>query len=312
MNEAIVVAAADPAMRSAVEIRARVNRIQEVMRAVMKDKVHYGLIPGCDKPSLWKPGAEVLFSTFRIAVRQEIDDLSSQDEIRYRVNATATDAQSGAYLGSAYGECSSSEEKYRWRRVVCQEEWEATPEDRRRVKWARGREGAYSVQQIRTVPADVANTVLKMAAKRAEIALCLRVTAASDIFTQDIEDLPEELRENLEPGAAPSPEKKAEMPKRASEAAKPAPAPRAAQAATLTPVKIKSVQDKEMGQGGKERPYKITTTTGKVLSTYSETHANAARDALELSGSLLVAFHEDQYGLKLDHAELAPPSAPGA
>jgi hypothetical protein len=33
-----------------------------------------------------------------------------------------------------------------------------------------------------------------MACKRAMIAMTLNVTAASDIFTQDIEDLPEELR----------------------------------------------------------------------------------------------------------------------
>jgi hypothetical protein len=37
-----------------------------------------------------------------------------------------------------------------------------------------------------------------MACKRAQVAMTLNVTAASDIFTQDIEDLPEELRPDEE------------------------------------------------------------------------------------------------------------------
>ena len=52
------------------------------------------------------------------------------------------------------------------------------------------------MQQVRTNPADIANTVLKMAKKRAQIDLTLTATAASDCFTQDVEDLPEELRDD--------------------------------------------------------------------------------------------------------------------
>jgi hypothetical protein len=42
--------------------------------------------------------------------------------------------------------------------------------------------------------ADVYNTVLKMAKKRAYIDGILSSTGASDIFTQDFEELPEEIR----------------------------------------------------------------------------------------------------------------------
>ena len=147
---------------SAAQIRSHVNLIQEVMRAVMKENTHFGVIPGCKKPSLWKPGAEVLFTTFRIAVDPRIEDLSTSDEARFRVTAFATSA-SGVQLGSSAGEASSSEEKYKWREVVCEEEWDATAEDQRRRKWKRSRESTYSVQQVRTQIADVRNTVLKMA-----------------------------------------------------------------------------------------------------------------------------------------------------
>lgn len=182
-----------PKPQTAMDIRAHVNLIQEVMQAVMKKDTHYGIIPGCKKPSLWKPGAEVLFTTFHISVDQVVDDLSTPDEARFRVTARAT-SHGGIHLGSAVGEASSDEEKYKWREIICQEEYDATPENRRRDKWKNGRQGPYMVQQLRTNIADCRNTVVKMAAKRASVALALQVTAASDIFTQDIQDLPEEMQ----------------------------------------------------------------------------------------------------------------------
>ena len=176
---------------NAAQMRANVNLIQEVMQAVMKKDTHYGVIPGTPKPSLWKPGAEKLLMTFRIASDTTIEDLSTGDEARYRVKRRGMTA-SGLFVGEGIGEASSNEEKYKWRRAVCDEEWAATPEDRRREKWGKGQDGkGYKTRQVRTNIADVANTILKMADKRAYVALALNVTAASDIFTQDIEDLPE-------------------------------------------------------------------------------------------------------------------------
>ncbi len=186
---------------SAAEIRAQVNLIQEVMQAVMKEGEHYGVVPGTKKPSLWKPGSEKLLSTFRIAIEPIIEDLSTDDVARYRVTARATSMATGAHLGSGVGEASSNEEKYKWRRAVCTQEFEATPENRRRLKWGKDqKERIYQIQQVRTEPADVANTILKMAKKRAQIDVTLTVTAASDIFTQDIEDLPEELQHEVAEG----------------------------------------------------------------------------------------------------------------
>jgi hypothetical protein len=183
---------------SADQIKAQVGLIQRVMKAVMKRDTHYGVIPGTQKPTLYKAGSEVLLTTFRIAVELSVDDLSVADEVRYRVRVTGRHQGSGIVVGMGIGECSSSEEKYRWRNVVCQQEYDEAPDDRRRLKWARGRDEPYSRPQIRTVPADVANTVLKMAKKRAQIDMTLTALAASDIFTQDVEDMPEEIRESAD------------------------------------------------------------------------------------------------------------------
>jgi hypothetical protein len=191
---------------------ARVRRIQEIKQAVMKKDTHYGMIPGCKKESLYKPGAEMLLLTFRIAAEPPIvEDLSTADSIRYRVTRNGT--VNGVLVASGIGECSSDEEKYKWRKSVCDEEFTETPEDRRREKWIKPYDkAAYKVKQIRTQPADVANTILKMADKRGYVAMSILATAAGDIFTQDIEDLPPEIAEGLEEGSTPAKEpiKKAE------------------------------------------------------------------------------------------------------
>jgi hypothetical protein len=75
---------------------------------------------------------------------------------------------------------------------LCDEEFDDTPENRRRIKYAKYQGKVEKKKQIRTNPADVSNTVLKMAKKRGLIDAVLTVTAASDLFTQDIEDLPAE------------------------------------------------------------------------------------------------------------------------
>lgn len=193
-NEVITIQQEQRAL-TAGQMRDHVNRVQEVMKAVMIRETHYGVIPGSKKPSLYKPGAEVLCVTFRVAPSYKIEDLSNTDCVRYRVTCVGTHQTSLTVLGEGVGECSSNEEKYKWRRAVCNEEFEATPVDRRRIKYSVYQGKTQTTNQIRTEPADVANTVLKMAGKRAQVAMTLNVTAASDCFTQDIEDLPEELRE---------------------------------------------------------------------------------------------------------------------
>jgi hypothetical protein len=190
-RESAGLTAGDTHRFSAVEIRQRVNLVQEVMQNIMLRDTHFGTIPGTPKPTLFKPGAEVLCVTFRIAQEYRIEDLSIAGVARYRVTCQGRHQMTGIALGEGVGECSSGEEKYKWRGAACKAELDATPENLRRKKYYKN---GSSVDQIRTEPADLANTILKMACKRAMIAMTLNVTAASDIFTQDIEDLPEELR----------------------------------------------------------------------------------------------------------------------
>lgn len=180
------------------DVIAQKRLIQEVMQAVMREGTHYGVILGCKQPSLYKPGSEAILSTFRIAVDPVVEDLSRSDCYRYRVTCRGV-LPSGEIVGSGVGECSTDEEKYHWRGAVNNKEYQATPEDRRRIKYIKpqtwNKDG--EVLQVRTNPADLANTALKIAKKRAQIDLTLTATGASDCFSQDLEDLPEEVRDEL-------------------------------------------------------------------------------------------------------------------
>lgn len=206
MRESAGIMAVETNQFSAIEIRQRVNLVQEVMRSIMKSDTHYGVIPGTKKPSLYKPGAEVLCVTFRIADKYEVEDLTIDGMARYRVRCIGIHQVSDTVLGEGLGECSSHEEKYKWRGAICSEEFDLTPENLRRLKFSKWNNKIEKKQQIRTESADQANTILKMACKRAKIAMTLNVTGASDIFTQDIEDIPEELRSAAGDGSAPAKE----------------------------------------------------------------------------------------------------------
>lgn len=196
-------------LMSADQMRERINAVQKVMGAVMKDGTHYGTIPGTQKPTLYKAGSEVLLTTFHMGLRLEIEDLSNSDEIRYRVKAIGFHQPTGTVVGEGVGECSTGEEKYKWRTSVCDEEFDIYPESRKRVKFQRSwdkvnrRYSFLQIKQVRTEPADLANTVLKMAKKRAQIDFTLTALGASDIFTQDIEDFPEELRGAVDEDGTP-------------------------------------------------------------------------------------------------------------
>jgi hypothetical protein len=201
---------------SAQQIQEQVNLIQEVMKSIMKEGEHYGKIPGCgDKPSLLKPGAEKLMFTFRLVADPEVEvfDLyhpTVQGHREYRAKVKISSIN-GIYMGGGIGSCSTMESKYRFRggekinkeRPVPKEYWNLKKEGKNAeaqaliggAGFSTGKfDGAWMICEIgekqeHDNPADFYNTAAKMAKKRALVDAALTVTAASDIFTQDIEEL---------------------------------------------------------------------------------------------------------------------------
>lgn len=202
--------------KSPTQIKARIQAIQQLMETALKKDTDYGVIPGMPKgtkPSLWKPGSEQILAMFQIAVEPIVEDLSTDDCFRYRVTARLTNSLTGEFIGAGIGEASTNETKYKWRRTYSKAEFEATPTDRRRMKYGQRHDGGkwidFEEMQVRQEPADLANTILKMAKKRAQIDATLTVTGASSMFEQDLEDLPEETREEMNRQRQPPKGKKA-------------------------------------------------------------------------------------------------------
>jgi len=163
-----------------MDVKRHVNLIQQVLHEVMKPNVHYGIIPGTKENTLYKAGAELILTTFRLGcVPETVEETGDGFRVIVRVFHIPT----GNTIGYGIGACSWAEEKYVWRKAH-KGEYEKAPDDNKRIKYY----GRNAVQQVRTNPADYYNTTLKMATKRARVDACLTSTAASDVFAQDLED----------------------------------------------------------------------------------------------------------------------------
>lgn len=165
--------------------------VHEILTRVMVNDIHYGTLPGCKKPSLYQPGAEKICVTFRLAPKFDVEDLSEPREnfYRYRVKCSLYTIRDGLFVGSAMGEASTAEEKYQWEAALNQRHFDATEPDKRRIKFKRTKDGEVEeIQQVQQNAADLANTVLKMACKRALTSVTKGATGASDIFDVDLEE----------------------------------------------------------------------------------------------------------------------------
>jgi predicted RNA-binding Zn-ribbon protein involved in translation (DUF1610 family) len=199
---------------SAEAVKRQVALIQDVMESVMQVGEHYGTIPGCGpKPTLLKPGAEKLSTTFRLAPSYNIRRNDLQNGHReYELICTLTHIISGQTVGQGVGACSTMESKYRYRKAEqkcpkCGKETIIKGKKEYGGGWlcygkkggcgAKFKDGDTAIenQNMGRVehdnPADYYNTVLKMAKKRAHVDAVLTATAASDLFTQDVEDMAE-------------------------------------------------------------------------------------------------------------------------
>ena len=211
----------------AVSVDQAIERKREktrFFREVMEEGKHYGVIPGTGtKPTLLKPGAEMLLANMGLQAEfsnelEPIIDYTGAEHggesfIRYSRRCTIY-RQTGAkeddriIIAVAGGSCSSWEEKYRYRNAsfVCPD---CGKETIKKSKFSDGPlyycytkiggcgakfaaevfDGMVLGKIANPNIADVENTILKMADKRALVAATLIATGCSDIFTQDLEDM---------------------------------------------------------------------------------------------------------------------------
>jgi len=201
------------------DLISQVKLIQEVMSKIMVEDEHYGVIPGTKKPTLLKPGAEKLCLTFRLDPDyQIIREVRDKDFIAYTVKCNLTHIPTGQNIASGIGSCNSRESKYRYRFIeestgipVPGKYWDAKKKgDNKEMKRllqipnfnienlrAAKIDGQWVIAKSEKIendnPWDLDNTLIKMGCKRSLVAAILNATAASDIFTQDTEDMPSDI-----------------------------------------------------------------------------------------------------------------------
>jgi hypothetical protein len=211
---------------TALAVKTQVNLIQEVMRDVMKEGEHYGTIPGCgDKKVLLKAGAEKLAMTFRLCPEFLIERLNLENNHREYIVTCTLKTFSGQILAQGVGSCTTLETKYRYRKSetvsgieVPKGYWDNRDKSILLAKMGMGSgdvgpkkvDGKWFIATLTKGEnpdvADLYNTVLKMAKKRAQVDATITATAASDIFTQDLEEM------EPEPVEAPKRAKKVASP----------------------------------------------------------------------------------------------------
>ena len=221
--------------------------VSKVIDEVMVEGLHYGQIPGTPDLSLLKEGAEVLLSTFQIAVEPIVTDLSTPTEVRFQVEVRGL-AGGTHYVGSGMGVCSSNEEKYRWRKVRSAKEWDNTDPAQRRIKYGRD----WEDKQVRQSPWDVFQTIMSMAKKRAMVDLAKTCLAASECLKRaKLRQPPKTTGKDAGRTQSKDPPKetggKAPAQSTAPPAAKPDPsAPAAAEPASTAPATITAAQARSL------------------------------------------------------------------
>jgi hypothetical protein len=194
----------------ASDLVERMDKIREAMDRAMKEDVDYGKIPGTDKPTLLKPGAEKLAVMFKLDVQTTHDEQwGPGDHLTVPAYTVVYDASTGVRLGRGEGMCSTRERKYAYRKQERKcPQCGATAVIKGKAEFGGGwlcwkkRGGcnakfsdgdqAIEGQEVGDIDnpdlPDLWNTVIKMARKRAIVDAVLLVTGASALFTQDIED----------------------------------------------------------------------------------------------------------------------------
>ena len=144
--------AVDPA-----EVTRRTQMLRAFVREQMVEGEDYGVVPGGTKPTLFKPGAEKLNAVFGLSPLVEVTNREENWDdgfVSYEIKVTLFNKRSEKVDAEGIGSCNSRERKYKNQDA-----------------------------------ANIANTILKMAKKRALVDATLSATRASGMFTQDLEDM---------------------------------------------------------------------------------------------------------------------------
>lgn len=196
-NKALVISETGFVMAPTI-VKQRMAEIEQY-RAIMREGEDYGTIPGTPKPTLYQPGADTLCIAAGLGVGEPVIERATEDWefgfFFYLIKQPLID-QTGNIVAWGIGSCSSKEDKYAWRWVpifkLSDEDKKAAEGEQWHREWrvSKGGKRFLMYRMPNPDPYSQANTILKMATKRAYVSATLRATGAHRVFTQDVEDLP--------------------------------------------------------------------------------------------------------------------------
>jgi hypothetical protein len=143
-------------MNTVKQTLGKINQFQQLIKNQLQQGQDYGIIPGTSKPTLLKPGAEKILMLMGLTSKFDILDSTRDFEsgfFQYQVKCRLY--KDRMLITEGLGACNTREKKYL-------------------------KQDAYTID----------NTALKMAKKRSLVDATLLIASLSQIFTQDMEDIP--------------------------------------------------------------------------------------------------------------------------
>jgi hypothetical protein len=181
------------------EAKRRLMQLQSFVRSVMVRGEDYGRIPGTQKDTLYKAGAEKLSEIYGLSPEYIVEVATENwDTMFFYYRIRCILKRGDRYVSAGLGSCNTREDRYAWR--WSGEKYLPPGIDKSSLRSKRGKFGmTYRIPNDDL--ATQVNTVLKMAKKRAFVDAVITATRSSGIFTQDLEDMArdEEPEEPLPP-----------------------------------------------------------------------------------------------------------------
>ncbi len=224
------------------EAKTQLAQLQAFVTGYMVDGEDYGIIPGTQKKSLFKPGAEKLCEIYGLAADVEI--LHSIEDWKFDTFPmfdytikTKLSRRDGTIASVGLGSCNSWESRYKWRKAerlcpecgkdaICISKFDDkngnqkfgkgsfycfAKKDGCGAKFAKDDQAIIGQEVGQKLNDDIAsqkNTILKMAKKRSYVDAVIAATRSGCLFTQDVEDFMPNPYENAVDVEVVSEEKK--------------------------------------------------------------------------------------------------------
>ena len=148
------------------EMEKAIREMQDFVNKLFVEGEHYGVIVKGQKPTLLKPGAELLLNLYGYGLKMEkVKEVEDWDKpfFYYEYKAIVYSKKNGWVEAEGFGSANSKEKK-----------------------WAFDR---YGKPQPPEYIYSMVNSIQKIAQKRAMVAPTLIACRASALFTQDLEDM---------------------------------------------------------------------------------------------------------------------------